>query len=370
MIIQRYLFREVFQTFLAVLAILVLVYLSHRFVSYLADAAAGAVSSDLIFELLILKGLENVGTLLPLAFYVATLLALGRLYKDSEVVAMIAGGIGLPKLAQAVFWTSIALAAVALVLTLYVAPLVATLQQETLARAREESEITGLYPGRFKVFPSGEQTVYVQQIAPDRRSMHNVFVQTRKRNRDEILVADSAYQRIEGVDARRYIVLENGHRYTGTPGEVDFVITQFETHAILLDRGKPQPEFQKHGTFSTMELIGSDDRALKAELQWRLSLPITLVVLAMLAVPLARTSPRQGKYAKLFTALAIYFAYNNAIGVFQKFVERGDLPPAVGVWPVHGVMALVVGGLLLAQAAPPGHLLGRLRRIRWRNPKV
>lgn len=366
MIIQRYLFREIFQVFLAVLAILLLIYVSNRFVGYLTDAAAGKISSELIFELLALKLLEKLVILLPLGLYIAILLALGRLYKDNEIVAMVSGGIGISTLAQGIFWMSLVMAGVAMVLSLYVAPQVATIQADTLARAKEESEITGLYPGRFRVFRDGNLTVYVEQVAPDGASYHNVFVQMRKRGRDSVLVSDLAYQVVEGPEARRYIVLEDGYRYVGSPGDVDYVITEFEKHAVLLDHGDARPGFRRQEVFATMELVNSDNLNYIAELQWRVSLPITVVVLAMLAIPLSRTSPRQGKYAKLFTAILFYFIYNLTIGVFRKLIERGDVPPVIGIWPVHLAMVAVVLAYFLAQSAAPGFVSRYIHQLRQR----
>jgi lipopolysaccharide export system permease protein len=84
----------------------------------------------------------------------------------------------------------------------------------------------------------------------------------------------------------------------------------------------------------------------------------------MLAVPLARTLPRQGKHARLATGIAIYFLYENAAGIMQNFAERGQLSTLIGIWPVHLMMALVVGTLLYIQST------GRLPVLGKRNKSV
>ena len=367
-IVQKYVIKEILQVFIAVLVILVLIYVSNRFIRYLADAAAGTLSSTLIFELLALKLLAKASFLLPMALYVAVLLGLGRLYKDSEVVAMISGGIGVATLAKAILWLACAMALLVSVMAFYVSPKVSAMQAELLAKAKEESEITGIYPGRFKVFKNGEQTVYVEEVSPDGRRMEKIFIVSRKDKQEHVLVAQSAYQKLEGSAGQRYIILEDGHRYSGRPGELNYVVTRFDRHAILLDLGRAQPSHKRGEAFSTMELIASDSRRLKGELHWRISLPISVLLLSMLAIPLAQTSPRQGKYAKLFTAFLIYFAYNNAVGVFQKLVERGDVHPIIGIWPVHLVMVLIVATLLVNQTAAPGFIVRVIKqtRRRWR----
>ena len=356
LIVQRYVIREVFQAFLAVLAILMLVYTSRVYVGYIKDAATGTLSSGLILELMALRLLGKIEFLLPLALYAAVLLSLGRLYKDSEVVAMVAGGIGLPTIARAVLWIALAMGALATVLALFITPKLAIKEADIVARAKEESQITGIYPGRFNVFKRGDLTVYAQSLAPDGNGMHDVFIQYRNLGEEHVYVADYAYQEQIGAQGQRYIVLEKGHRYSGLPGEVDYEITEFDSHAVLVDIGKARASYRKHDVYSTEELIESDIQLDKAELHRRFSLPVSTVILAMLAVPLARTSPRHGKYAKLFTGFLIYFAYNNCIGMFQKFVERGELHPGIGAWPVHLFMLVVVFALLFAQTAAPGSL--------------
>jgi len=350
-IIKRYVIREIAQTFAAVLVVLILIFTAHRFVRYLADAAAGKISAELILELVTLKLLASLALLLPVALYVAVLLALGRLHQDSEVIAMGAGGIGLGPIAQSVLWLAGGLGVVVMALTLYISPQVAQLQAEAVARAREESEITDLFPGRFKALRDGQQIIYVEEVAADGRAMYGVFVQMNRHGRHDVLVAERARQSIEGPTGHRYIVLEDGHRYTGAPGDRDFVITRFERHAVLVELGSAQPEVRRRETLPTLELISSDDPRLKAELHWRLALPLTVVLLALLAVPLSRTSPRQGKYAKLFTAFLVYFAYSNALGVGQNFIERGEVPSFVGLWPVH---LLMTAGVTLALAHEVG----------------
>ena len=363
MIIQRYVVREILQNFLGVLALLLVIFASFSFVKYLTKAAAGTLSSGLIFELLVVTVIGKLPTLIPLAFYVAVLIGLGRLYKDSEIVAMAAGGVGLGRIVVAVLWLATGVCVLSAVLSLYVGPKVAVIKASTLAQAKEESEFTGVYPGRFKVFRDGEVTLYVESISNDGREMHQIFAQIRRGKSEEILVAESARKTVQGPFARQYIVAENGYRYVGQAGQLGYEITQFASHGILIDQGGNEPAYRKEDVFSTMELLSSDNRLHQAALQARLSKPMSIVLLAMLAIPLARTSPRQGKYAKLFTAFMIYFAYNNGIEVFQKFIERGDIPPWVGVWPVHLVVALLFVLLLSPQTMAPGLVRRRIGQL-------
>lgn len=182
--------------------------------------------------------------------------------------------------------------------------------------------------------------------------MRNVFVQVRDRGEQNIAVAERAYLSVDEASGDRFIVLEDGYRYTGEPGDVNYVITRFEKHAVRIDEAERQPAYLKLESLSSLELLSAGDSTHIAELQWRLSLPISVIVLGMLAVPLSRTTPRQGKYARLFTAVVVFFIYNNAMGVAQLLVERGELSPIIGIWPVHVVAAAVAAGLIWGQNFP------------------
>lgn len=351
MIVQRYLFREVLQVFAAVLVILLLIYMSSRFVRYLGQAATGYISSDLVVQLMVLNLTENLSVLLPLALYVAVLLALGRLYRDSEIIAMSAGGIGLHQLASALFWFASGFALVVAVLSLYLAPVAADWKQNLYEKAKGEAQIAGIQAGRFREFGDGNRVVYVEHIAPDGRSMENVFVQIRnkKGRKQNLLVAKKAYPTVQGQDQERFMVLEDGYRYTGLPGDLDFVITRFERHAVRLDP-IARPGFRLLEAKTSLDLIREGGSRNTAELQWRLSLPVSVVVLCMLAVAMARTNRRQGRYARLLAAFVLYFLYNNGLSIAQKLIERDDLTALIGVWPVHLLFALLALGMLYRQS--------------------
>jgi len=361
-IIQRYLLREILQAAVAVLAVLLIIYLSNRFARILSDAAAGQISADLIFQLLFIKLIQNLEILIPVALFFGILIGLGRLYNDSEIVAMLANGVGIRRIVYGVFWISVIVAVVTFGLSVYAAPEMAASHAKLLARARGEAEISGILPGRFRELSGGERILYVEELSPDKRSMRNVFVQVREKGNQNIAVAERANLFLNESTGDRYIVLEDGYRYTGEPGTADYVITRFEKYAVRIEEASSEPAHLKLDSLSSFELLSVGGAKYLAELQWRLSLPISVVVLSMLAVPLSRTSPRQGKYAKLFTAVVVFFIYNNAIGVAQILVERGELSPYIGIWPVHLVAAAISLGLIWAQNSPRWRTVLGLRK--------
>ena len=350
MIARRYLIREILQSFFAVFAVLLVVATAITFVGLLAEMSANVFSSAFVLQLVALKLIGKLAVLLPASLYVAILLTLGKLYSDSEIVAMWAGGIGPREINTAVFLLLLAFAAATAVISLYLSPEALSVRNAVLARAKAEAQISSVLPGRFLEFSDGNLVAYTQGLSADRREMENVFAKLTFGDTQNLLVAKRA--RFSGDDNSpgRYIVLEDGYRYSGTPGSVDYTVYRFAKHSFRIDRDSVESVVNKSNAMSTGELMRQSIPAYKAELQWRISQPISLVLLGMLAVPLARTLPRQGKYTKIAMGVAVYFVYGNAVGVMQTFVERQKIDAYVGIWPVHLLMAMIVVGLLYYQA--------------------
>ena len=368
MVVSRYLVREIGSTLLAVLAVLLLVFAASRFVRLVAEAAAGRLPADVVFPLVLVKLSVGLPILLPLAFFVAVLLALGRLYRDSEVVAMAAGGIGVAHVARMLMPLVALLVAIVAALSCLASPRLASLEDSLTARARGEAQVTSLLPGSFNRF-GDRGIVYVESIDEDRRTMRNVFVRVAGSERDEVVTAERAYQSNRGAGGERFMVLEDGHRYSGTPGRADFATTRFERHAVRLDTVVRFSERSSLDAVLTSGLWRSPDPRHAAELQWRLSLPLSAALLALLAVPLARTGRRQGRYAKLLIAVVLYFTYSNGLGIARNLVERGELPAWIGMWPVHvAILAVAVAMLgrqggrrryrIVPRGAGPGFMTG------------
>ena len=366
MIIERYLGREILRTCAVVLVVLVLVYGSDRFSRILSDAATGAVSPDLILRILALKLVEKLPVFLPLALYLAVLIGLGRLYRDSEVVAFGAGGVGLWRLSWGIFRVVAGFALVGAVLSLFVSPGATAMRVALLEEAKQRAEHRLFVPGRFKEFGGGGQVIYAEAVDPESGRMTNVFVRVHKPHRQYVLVSRAARQDVQDGGGARYMVLEHGYRYAGVPGDAMFSVTRFQRHAVRLDAPARAAAARGQRMLATAALIDSGAPGHLAELQRRISAAVSIVVLGMLAVPLARTSPREGRYGRLFLAVVVYFVYSNAISIVENLVERGMVPELVGVWPVHVAVALVVLALLSAQTAGAGRLRAAVRAARRR----
>ncbi len=338
MIITRYLYREILYTLLALTALLLLIYISHRFMIYLVQASVGALPANFILQLLGLKLLTDLMLILPLSFFLAILLALGRLYKDNEITALAACGIPVPfgriLILGVIFATGIAL------LSLYSAPWAHHQKEQLQTQLRNLAEVTGIAAGRFKEFSHGNGIFYVETTDQDHHTLTNLFIQLNLPNKQVIIVAEQGYQKMQGNEL--FMVLLNGHRYENTLGQLNYTLTHFAEHHIKVPKQLDTTPSTKENSLPTHLLWGNPQPAWQAELQWRLSLPITVILLAALAIPLSHTTPRQGQYAKVFIGVLIYLIYNNLLSIGKKWLERGEVPLWLGLWWVHLCLILII----------------------------
>lgn len=340
-IIDRYLLKEVVQNWLAVTLVLWVIVVSNRLARYLGEAAAGELPGGVIFTLLGLKSVEYLVVLLPLTLYLGVLLALGRLYKDSEMAALGACGIGTAQLYRPLLGLAAVVAVGIAALALFVTPVTAELGYQVRARAAGQTDLSVITAGRFQEAASGRMIFYAERVAPDRERLEGLFVRSVQDGVPTLVTARSAYPARDANTGDRFLVMEDGYRYQGMPGDAVFRVLRFNRHGVRLETVEVLNPIIKHDARPTRELLGSDDLHDVAELQRRLSLPLATLSLALLAVPLSRTTPRQGRFGKLFVAVLVFIVYYNLMGTAQVWVEKGAIPVLPGMWWVHAVPVAV-----------------------------
>lgn len=330
-----------FHSLLGVASVLFLILISGQLVSLYAKAASGAVPVDTILIILGLKSLSNMAIVLPLAFYLAVLLAFSRLYRDNEMAVLAACGIGQLRLLRPVLRITLYFALMIAGLTLYVSPWALDKARQLIQQSEAKTDIKALGTGKFRETPSGEGVIYIEETKQDSDKLQNIFIQQSKGKSSSIISSSSGYQMTDEKTGIRYLILENGYRYDGQLGEGDYVVTQFKKHGIRLTDQELLSAHRRHKELSTMELWNRWKRHDVAEFQWRISTVLLCIILAIMALPLSKTSARQGRYTKLGLALLIYIIYTNLLNASRVWVERGEIPYAIGLWWVHGIMFLV-----------------------------
>jgi lipopolysaccharide export system permease protein len=367
-LIYRYLARELLIVMFAVTTVLLLIIMSGRFVKYLAQAASGEIAGEVLFAIMFYRLPGFLELTLPLGLFIAIMLAYGRLYVESEMVVMSACGVSNLQLLIMTLLPVICLASVVGFLSLYLAPLGASKVEQILEVAGSESNVSTIVPGRFQNYTGRRQVSYTESLSGETGRMSNIFIADAggKDNPTEqlsIVVAESG--RIEtSENEQRYLVLENGYRYEGAPGQLDFMVVSFDTYTQLITERSQDKERRKlkADARSTGSLWDSKDLEDKAALHWRLSLPLLVPIVAIIALALSKTDHRRGRYVRILPAILIYICYLVALNGARSAIEEGSLPQALGLWWVHGLFfALAV---LLFCSADIGRYWRYQRRIR------
>jgi lipopolysaccharide export system permease protein len=350
--VQRYVLREVAQTWLAVTGVLVAILVSNQLSRVLGQAAGNDYGRHVVFDLIALGAIMNLSVIVPVGLLLAIVLALGRLYHDSEMAALQACGFAPARLLPPLFCFA-ALIAVGLAWLAFVQVPRADQQAQLLRRsALKEAQFGQLDAGRFRSFISGggDAVFYAERVDKD-GLLHNVFLRRETAGRIEVALADTATYSRAASNGMHFVTLFNGRRYEGVPGRNDFRVIEFREHGIpVVTPGDPVGGPQDPDTKPTRELLGSSDLSDIAQLQFRVSSPIMALVLTLVAVPLSRLRPRQGRYARVGFAIVVYFVYSNLLSAAKVWVEKGQLPPAIGVWWVH-IVILALGLYLVFREA-------------------
>ncbi len=314
--------------------VLFLIILSTQVIKSLAAVANGKIPIDFLFVLLGLRNLESMMMILPLTLFLAILLALSRLYKDSEMVALAACGIGPSTLLKSVLIVLGSFIFIEASLALVIAPWANSKMQYIEEEFKLQVDVELVVPGQFTLSNDGRRVIYAEEIT-DRTHLKNVFLHVDNTDNSSVLSADEANIETDPQQGARYIVFQNGHRYDGVPGSRDYRSIKFKDYGVLLS-GKSGAEITlERDALPTRDLWNSNDLYLTGELQWRISQVIMMVVLALLAVPLSKSSPRQGRYGKMAVAILIYIVYSNLSLVAFNWLRKGRVEPYIGIWWVH-----------------------------------
>ena len=347
--LDRYLMKEVLLTFFATTLVLLAILLSNRLAGYLNQVASGLLAGDVIFLLLGFQAVYFLVVLVPVALLLSIMLALGRLYRDNEMTALAACGIGPGAIYRPLLLLTVPMIGFLAVLSLYIVPLAMELQLELQVQARQDAEITVINPGTFREVADGQHVVYVGALADNRRELYKVFIRSLGREGIAVTTGERGYQEIDPATGARYIVLNEGYRYEGIPGQGDYQNVRFERLTVRLDFAPVEQEWPNRKATLTSDLWHSSDAAHVAELHRRLSGPVSLVLIVFLAPLLARAPPREGRYARVVGAILIYTIYFNLLRLGETWLEHGFIWPVLGLWWVHGVFALLALGIWVYQ---------------------
>jgi len=353
LIINRYLMLEIIKPLTGMLAILVTIFAAYSTSRYLAEAMYGLMSVSTTIMLILLKVVIALEVLLPSSLFLSVIVGLGRLYKDSEMTALYASGVGPRQVLAVVFVLSLPVALLVASLSLAVRPWAYERFFWLRAQAKAEFDVTRLKAGKFYDIGEGNQVIFIEKIDHERNRAEGVFLQKDQNEEKDLLefiYAKEAHQTLDRTTGQQNIIFRDVCLYefprTGPwPGRA----METSEYKLSLWPKKITPIEYKTKAAATMHLARSGDPSDIAELQCRCSAPLSTILLALIGVPLSRANPREGKHAKVATALLICALYNGFGTLAKLGVEQSVVPPFPGIWWVQGLLA---GGLLVLLQNP------------------
>jgi lipopolysaccharide export system permease protein len=346
--LSRYVIRETAMHAAAGFLIVLGVFLITRLSDLLSDAAIGSLPGDVVLELLFLRTVMALPSLLPAVLYLGVLLGLGRLASDSELVAVEACGISPRRIYSAVAIFGVGAAAFIAFLSFTGRPWAATRFNQVRDQAVASAGIEDLLPGSFVELDADEHDVVFAEFrsAGEPHYLENVFIQRRRPEGITLLSAKRASEARDYDAGWRFLTLYDGVQYDLDLDNMDQEVTRYETLTLRARIPLPDPSLEGERTLSLPALLGRNDLEARAELQWRSAMPVSALLLALLAIPLAHTEPRRGRYAHVFPALLLYVAYRSLLSTTRSGVADGTFPATPGVWVVHFACLVVVIALL------------------------
>lgn len=345
MIFQRALRRELASVAGATFTVLFTIFVTWTLISILGKAAGGKVASADVVALIVFAVLNYLPTILILTSFISVLMAVTRSYRDSEMVVWFASGQSLVRWIYPVLTFGLPLVVLTAALSMVATPWAKMKSTEFIQRFEKREDLKKVSPGQFKESTSANRVFFVEGASGGSNVVQNVFVNTIEKDGNTVVVAKEGVIEADGKGGQ-FLVLKNGRRYQGVPGQADFQSMEFERYSMRVTTRVPVLGADMPvDTLSTPALLIAPNRFTNAELLWRLSSPIMCVVLMLLAIPLGFVNPRAGSSANLILSMLIFITYSNLVKLTEASVKQGKAQFGMAWWPLHLVVALGVLGL-------------------------
>lgn len=352
LLIERHLTRQFAESVFAVAVVLLLVTLGALFADLISEIAKGKVPAGLLLSQLGLRSIRFLTLVLPLALFLGLLISISRMYAESEMAVLASVGVGPQRLWKPLLLVSLPIMIVVGLASLWLAPLSASRAKEMIEVANRSFLIAGLEPGRFVELPGKGGVLYVTELTPDGTRFKQLFVQRENEGRVDIITAHEGSLNLIG-DTERYLRLKDGFRVEGAIGSRDYRMMRFETNDVRVPDRENDNKGADLAADSTLELARTGKPMAIAEVNWRFAMPLFVGILAVFAMPLARSEPRQPQYGLVLFALLVYLVGMILLLLGTSLIGSGKMPSWLGLWWVHLPMLAFAFWLFLRDGSLP-----------------
>ena len=340
MIVDRYIARQITSPMLLIIGLLVALFVTYSLTRFLTDAATGLLNLAEVSKVTGYRGAIALEVLIPISLYIAIVMGLGRLYSDYEMDALRSAGVSRARLLRPIVMLAVAVAAIVWVASLVIRPWAYSSIYQLEAQAEASDELSRIKAGQFYHYDDQDRTVYVRSRGRKSDELVGVFVRTRTGDAVEVIASAKGMVREFVTPTEHELRLLNARILRAERDDFN-LLGEFAEFRLSIPAAVVTPPPYKSKSASSVELSGSDNADDRAEFQWRLSTGLSALLLALLAVPLSHSLPRQGRYAKVMIAVGIYAAYYILMGVGRTWVEQGTQPTLLWVPALLFVVVII-----------------------------
>jgi len=346
-IISRYLLKSLVVFFLAIFFVIALIVFGNQFVLTVQESVEHGIPIQELMPIVGFNMLRDLPIILSLSFFLSIIISISQFYKNSEAVVMNSFGMGDKSFIHLIQPLVVFLFLLVFALTIYAVPWAK--QQKSFAEDEtvNASEFSFISEGKFESFKNGEIVFYASESSQideaGEQNMEEIFIYVSNETSPIVVLASEATKYTDSDNESIYLRLKNGVRYEGLPGDENVNILDFDQYDLEIVSGEVQKSLSNFSEIeekTSIDLLMEGGNLANAEIQWRLSQPISILILSFIGVLLAKTSPRTGKGVNLLFGIIIFMLYNNGLLVAKNSIESGQLNPFVGLWSIHILLVL------------------------------
>jgi len=337
--------RELMTSAAATFTVLLGIAVTTQLIRLLGQAASGDITSPAVVALLGFTLVGYLPVLLSLSLFIAVLMTLSRSYRDSEMVVWFSCGLGLTRWIRPVLQFALPVVLLITVLALLLAPWAVEKAEEFRLQMDSRDDVSRITPGVFHESRRADRVYLVEEIPGEANLVANVFASTTQSGRSGVMVAQRGFQET-AANGDRFLILLNGRRYEGEPGSAEFKIYEFERYALRIETAESVIRAPTTKTLATLALLQEPTPRNLAELSWRIGIPVSALVLCLLAIPLSFVNPRAGRSMNIVIAILLYMVYSNMLSIMQATIAQSRVSLFAGMWGIHLLMLVVLAVLL------------------------
>ena len=371
--IAKYIMRNLVTYFFVIAFIIGLVVFGNQFVLTVQESIDRGIPFQELMPIVSFNMIRDVPAILVLSIFLAVIITISQLYRNSEAIVMNSIGMGDRNFISLIQPIVIFSFIIVFFLSVFAVPWAK--QQKSIAEdeTNNASEFSFITEGKFETFKQGDIVFYASESnnidTNSEQNMQEIFIYAIDNGKPVIVLAEEATKYIDDEGKGIYLRLRDGIRYQGLPGNENINILNFDLYDLEIVSGeihKSISNFSEIEEKSTLDLMKEGGLLANAEIQWRFSQPISILIFSILGVFLGKTSPRTGKGINILIGIVFFILYNNGMLVAKTAIERGELSPIIGIWGVHLLLLLL---LLLFYQFRQGKIMYLIDKITIFNNK-